>query len=117
LIKRESWRRQNCGSTANPPGSNAVSSYNSFHFDITGLLKAGSNLLAVRVDNSRQETIPPDGSKRDFTLFGGLYRDVDLVFTDSPYMSFPWEAKKPGETVKTEVTLDDVKRFFQVTTK
>lgn len=79
-----------------PAGEYAVSGYDSFHFDITPYLHAGRNLLAVRVDNTPRLDIPPDGAKTDFIQFGGLYRDVDLVFTDSVHITFPWEAKQAG---------------------
>ena len=60
-------------------GEYAVSGYDSFHFDITPHLKAGANVIAVRVDNTVNPDIPPDGQWMDFILFGGLYRDVNLV--------------------------------------
>ena len=48
-----------------------------FRFDATGILHPGAdNVIAVRVDNS-DLGIPPASS--DFTLFGGLYRDVYLL--------------------------------------
>src|SRR5450631_4080606 len=50
-----------------------------FRFDATDALRPGSdNLIAVRVDNG-ELGIPPAAS--DFTLFGGLYRDVGLLAT------------------------------------
>lgn len=52
-----------------------------FRFDVTDLLKAGSNLLAVRVANSPDNVITPLGG--DFTVFGGLYRPVSLVEVDA----------------------------------
>ena len=77
-------------------GEYAVSGYDSFHFDITPHLKTGANVLAVRVDNTINPDIPPDGQWMDFILFGGLYRDVNLVVTDPLYITFPWEAKQAG---------------------
>lgn len=51
--------------------------YAAFRFDVTGKLRAGRNLLAVRVDNARNAHIAPlDG---DFNIFGGLYREVKLI--------------------------------------
>ena len=50
-----------------------------FRFDVTPYLKAGRNVLAVRVDNSKLPDVAPlDG---DFTIFGGIDRDVRLVTT------------------------------------
>ena len=77
-------------------GEHAVSGYDSFHFDITPHLKAGANVIAVRVDNTVNPDIPPDGQWMDFILFGGLYRDVNLVVTDPLYVTFPWEARQAG---------------------
>jgi len=79
-----------------PAGEYAVSGYDSFHFDITDQLKPGKNILAVRVDNTVNSNIPPDGKPTDFELFGGLYRDVHLVVTDPLHITFPWEAKEAG---------------------
>jgi hypothetical protein len=46
-------------------GEYAVSGFDSFHFDITPFLRAGDNLLAVKVDNQRSADIPPDGHTAD----------------------------------------------------
>lgn len=79
-----------------PAGEYSVSGYDSFHFDVTSLVRPGKNSLAVRVDNTVNPDIPPDFLKTDFMQFGGLYRDVDLVVTDAVYVTFPWEAKAAG---------------------
>jgi beta-galactosidase len=98
-------------------GEYAVSGYDSFHFDITPHLKAGKNQLAVRVDNTVNPDIPPDGRWIDFIPFGGLYRDVSLVVIDTMHLTFPWEAPQAGvrltlpevsaeqAVVKTEATV------------
>jgi beta-galactosidase len=77
-------------------GEYAVSGYDSFDFEITPHLHAGANLIAVRVDNTVNPDIPPDGQWMDFILFGGLYRDVNLVVTDPMHLTFPWEAPQAG---------------------
>ncbi len=51
-----------------------------FRVDLTSGLRPGRNLLAVRVDNSADPIITPLGG--DFTVFGGLYRDVSLIEVD-----------------------------------
>jgi beta-galactosidase len=50
-----------------------------FRFDLTPYLVVGKNVLAVRVDNSRNETIAPLSG--DFAVYGGLYRRVRLIST------------------------------------
>ncbi|MEO0510470.1 MAG: glycoside hydrolase family 2 TIM barrel-domain containing protein [Verrucomicrobiota bacterium] len=87
-----------------PVGEHAVSGYDSFHFDITDYVSKGKNLVAVRVDNTVNGDIPPDGGRLDFVLFGGLYRDVDLVITEPLRVTFPWEAREAG----TRLTLPNV---------
>lgn len=52
--------------------------YSTFRFDITGLCAPGeSTLLTVLVDNSETPDVNP--LTGDFTIFGGLYRDVNLL--------------------------------------
>jgi beta-galactosidase len=53
--------------------------YAGFRVDVTSLLTAGRNQIAVRVDNSKLPAIAPLGG--DFTVFGGLYRRVFLLTT------------------------------------
>lgn len=53
--------------------------YAAFRFDVTGMLRAGENLLAVRVDNAKNPHISPLNG--DFNIFGGLYREVKLIAT------------------------------------
>ena len=59
--------------------------YTAFCFDITDYLHPGANSFVVRVDNSYNEQIPPLSA--DFTFFGGIYRDVYLIFTDNTHIS------------------------------
>ncbi len=51
--------------------------YATFRFDITGALKPGDNLIAVRVDNSKVPQVAPLNG--DFNVSGGLYRGVSLI--------------------------------------
>lgn len=53
--------------------------FTGFTFEITRAMKPGTNLLAVRVDNTRVDDIAP--LEGDFTVFGGLYRPVHLLKT------------------------------------
>lgn len=54
-----------------------IGGYTAFGFDVTSLLHAGSNDLEVRVDNSFMPDVPPLSA--DFTFYGGIYRDVELL--------------------------------------
>lgn len=55
--------------------------YGAFRFDATGALRDGANVLAVRVDNSRDTQIAPLNG--DFNVFGGLARPVTLIESDA----------------------------------
>jgi beta-galactosidase len=60
--------------------------FGAFCFEITKQLSGtGTNLLAVRVDNTKAPDIAPlDG---DFSVYGGLYRPVHLIVTDEENIS------------------------------
>lgn len=50
--------------------------YSAFRVDLTERLKE-QNELSILVDNSDNDTVYPQ--KADFTFYGGLYRDVNLI--------------------------------------
>lgn len=54
------------------------------------------NLIAVRLDNRDQPTVPPGKplANLDFTYQGGLYRDVTLLVTDRLHISDAFEANR-----------------------
>ena len=55
--------------------------YGRFRFNITDLMNIGStNVIAVKVDNSYNDEIPPN--RADYTFYGGIYRGVRLLVTD-----------------------------------
>ena len=57
-----------------------------FTFDITKYLQVGkSNLLAIKVDNSYDENIPP--LTADYTFFGGINRPISLSFVAPIHIS------------------------------
>lgn len=55
--------------------------YSLSRFDITDLAKEGENLLIVCADNKHYPDIFP--LLADFTFYGGIYRDVHLVYTNN----------------------------------
>ncbi|MBK1896262.1 glycoside hydrolase family 2 TIM barrel-domain containing protein [Chryseobacterium paridis] len=54
--------------------------YLAFSFNITQFLHEGKNEIKVKLDNSHNPDIPPLGG--DFSVYGGIYRDVYLVAVD-----------------------------------
>ena len=59
--------------------------YTAFIFDVTDLVRHGENSFRIKVDNSHNEGIPPISA--DFTFFGGIYRDVSLLFLPENHIS------------------------------
>ncbi|MGM9928228.1 MAG: glycoside hydrolase family 2 protein [Bacillus sp. (in: firmicutes)] len=54
--------------------------YSTFRFDVTDVVQFGSsNTIAVKVDNTVVDDVYPQMA--DFTFYGGIYRDVNLVIT------------------------------------
>ena len=72
--------------------------FTAFCYEITDAVKAGPNLLAVRVANDNFPDIAPLSG--DFTLFGGLYRPVNLLQTDALCIS-PLVDGAPGVLIST----------------
>ncbi len=60
--------------------------YTAFSFDITKFLNYESyNLIEVTVDNTHNINIPPLDA--DFTFYGGIYRDVELISLPKQHIS------------------------------
>ena len=96
------------------PGGVHHGNFGAFCFDITDLVRPGKeNVLAVRVDNSHSEDIPPLSG--DFTIFGGLYRDVHLLVLD-PVSVSPLDDASSGVYLK-QVLVDDASAELEVTAK
>jgi len=62
------------------PAGRHIGGYTAFNLNLSGLLRPGKNTLRVKVDNSVDFEISPVGG--DFTIYGGIYRDVYLVAVD-----------------------------------
>jgi hypothetical protein len=89
--------------------------YTGFNVDVTAALKAGRNLVAVRVDNRWDGTLAPRAGEHVFS--GGLYRDVWLVQTLDVHV--PWtgtrittpdlSAERGSVVAETEVRNDSAR--------
>jgi len=90
--------------------------YSTWRVDVTEALK-NSNVLAIAVDNSPNDRIYPQVA--DFTFYGGLYRDVNLICVneshfDLDYLGTPGLAVTPAvdgknANIKTEVWVTNAK--------
>ncbi len=60
--------------------------YAAFCLELTSFERwDGPNVLAVKVDNSHFDDVPPYSA--DYTFFGGIYRDVELLYTSQVCIS------------------------------
>lgn len=73
--------------------------YSRFRMAITPWLRAGRNVLAVRVDNSALPDVAPLGG--DFSVFGGLIRPVRLIDTNAVHIDL-LDHGGPGIQIDTE---------------
>ena len=61
--------------------------YTQFTFELTtGINWRGDNVLAVEVDSTERNDIPPFGGDIDYLTFGGIYRDVSLRVVPSAFI-------------------------------
>jgi beta-galactosidase len=55
--------------------------FTGFRVDASAAARPGTNVVAVRVDNSHDPDILPGIETPDYNLYGGLYREAELVLT------------------------------------
>ena len=83
--------------------------YSTFRVDLTDE-RAETNTLAISVDNSDSDRVYPQ--KADFTFYGGLYRDVELIAVPEEH----FELLKDGTPgIKVTPIVDLEKRCATVT--
>jgi beta-galactosidase len=87
--------------------------FNAFCMEITPYVKAEYNTLLVRVDNSRDNNIPPTSG--DFPMFGGIDRSVSLIQAD-PLCILPLEPGASGVYIR-QTEVNDRKATLDITTK
>ncbi len=78
--------------------------YSTFRFDITDVVKFGAekNTLAVKVDNTVVDDVYPQVA--DFTFYGGIYRDVNLVIANPVHFDLMDYGSKGIYVIQEEVT-------------
>ncbi len=74
--------------------------FSTFRFDLTNHVKDGENLLEVCVDNSEDLQVYPQ--QADFTFFGGIYRDVNLVVTNKVHFDLEYFGTKGVYVTKAQ---------------
>lgn len=77
--------------------------YSTFRFDITEVIEYGNkNILSVKVDNTVVDDVYPQ--KADFTFYGGIYRDVNLIITNCVHFDLMDYGSKGIYIVQEEVS-------------
>jgi beta-galactosidase len=94
------------------PAGTHQGGFSAFCFEVTDLLYTGTNLLAVRVSNAVDQGVAPLSG--DFTVYGGLYREVHLLALD-PVSFSPTDDASSGLYLKTSVATDQAQ--IQATAK
>ena len=84
--------------------------YSTWRVDLTDSL-ADESVLAVTVDNSPNETVYPQMA--DFTFYGGLYRNVNLICVPESHFDLGYYGG-PGIAVTPIVEGNDAKTTVQV---
>ncbi len=77
--------------------------YSTFRVDITGAL-SDDNLFVIAVENSPSDKVYPQVA--DFTFYGGLYRDVNIICTSASHFALDYFGA-PGIKVTPRIDGDD----------
>lgn len=77
--------------------------YSTFRVNLTEFLE-DKNELVIAVDNQDNETVYPQ--KADFTFYGGIYRDVNLIVVPESHFELDY-CGTPGIKVTPVVNLDN----------
>lgn len=81
--------------------------YTAFRVELTGKLRFdGSDTVAVRLDTTENEAIPPFGFVIDYLTFGGIYREVWLDIRNGSYIEdvFVWTPDLVSANVELTVS-------------
>ena len=84
--------------------------YSTWRVDITDSL-TDNNIIAITVDNSENDRVYPQMA--DFTFYGGLYRDVNIIAVSESHFDLDYFGG-PGIKVTPEIKGADVKAEIEV---
>lgn len=87
--------------------------YSTWRVNITDVLEE-KNLFVVEVDNAQNDRVYPQNA--DFTFYGGLYRDVNIIAVNNSHFDLEYYGG-PGIKVTSEVTGIDAKVDVEVFVK
>ena len=82
-----------------------IGGYSEFRFDITDVVEySKANVIAVEVDNSFNFDVPPH--RADYTMYGGIYRDVYLHKLPETSIGHPLITVKNPSSKSASVSVD-----------
>ena len=84
--------------------------YSTFRVDITNYLLL-ENTIKVVVDNSVNDRVYPQ--RADFTFYGGIYRDVELIIVPKEHFSLDYYG---GNGIQYDTKIEDNKAYVYVKT-
>ena len=84
--------------------------YSTWRVDITDSL-TDNNIIAITVDNSENDRVYPQMA--DFTFYGGLYRDVNIIAVSESHFDLDYFGG-PGIKVTPEINGADAKADIEV---
>ncbi len=83
-------------------GIHDIGGYTPFYFDITNYVKRGAkNQITILADNRVNQFTPPDPDKKDFVIFGGIYRDLYLVEKSPVHITSNLDSARSGVSITT----------------
>ena len=81
--------------------------YTAFRVEITGAVRLGENRIAVKLDTTENESVPPFGFVIDYLTYGGLYREVWLDVREKAFLSDLYITTPTTESVRLEITAEN----------
>ncbi len=84
--------------------------YVPFRYDLTDSLRDGENVINLHLDSSERPDIPPNGFMVDYLTFGGIYRDVRLIYVEPVFIGNVFIKTR---NVLTDAPQVDVELFVQ----
>lgn len=85
--------------------------YSTWRVDLTSAIIDGDNLLVIAVNNEANETVYPQMA--DFTFYGGLYRDINLICVDDSHFDLDYFGS-PAIKVTPEIVGNNAKVEIEV---
>ena len=81
--------------------------YTAFRVEVTGFVRSGENLIAVKLDTTENGSVPPFGFVIDYLCYGGLYREVWLDVRSDSCISDLYVTTPTTESLHLEITAEN----------